>query len=136
MGLNASERVKVIDEQENRATHFLFAIVTKMLSSGLKSFGGVVRCKNAAFSVLSTNKLRSERVKAVKKELLSIQPAREFLNAVKEKGAGVRFNGVRLTTFQLFTNILLFSLSPTSLLRVICCICSDEAPHPRISTLL
>jgi len=62
-----------------------------MLSSGLKSFGGVVKCQNVSFC-LQSNKLRSERVKAMKKEMLSIQPAHEFLNAVKEKGAGVRFH--------------------------------------------
>ena len=56
----------------------------EMLSSGLKSFVGVVRCQNAAFSHQTFS-----QVKAKKKELLSIQTSHEFLRAVKHKGREV-----------------------------------------------
>ena len=90
-----------------------------MLSSGLKSFGGVVRCQNAAFS-----NLRNERVKAMKKEMLSIQPAHEFLNAVKEKGAGVRYTNTNWSYRHINNNLYILissqlnTLAPRNLLHL------------------
>lgn len=59
--------------------------VPEMLKSGVKTLSSVTRLRCAAFARQS-----DAQVNAKKKELLSIQPAHEFLRAVKHKGRDVR----------------------------------------------
>lgn len=59
--------------------------VPEMLKSGAKTLSSVTRLRCAAFARQS-----DAQVNAKKKELLSIQPAHEFLRAVKHKGRDVR----------------------------------------------
>ena len=80
-----------------------FTFVNEMLSSGVKTLSSVARLRCATFARQS-----DAQVNAKKKELLSIQPAHEFLRAVKHKGKDVRTGNL-----QYLCNV--YSLIPLSI---------------------